>query len=269
MGNPTKPAPQPAVIVFGVSAIGKPRAGTFKATEVAAARKAATKLGLTITEIAEAAGRALAAKIPAGRIGGSADSLVPFVSKDLYEQIKALGPQQQKNGKGESAATPGVAAAVQVRLPADWDDIKVGDRVLAQDTDPADGWWQVTVTEATGDLFKLRWPSGRGRPFQKHRSMLSLICPGESKEETKPDSKQVAGEPSNAVYPRSWAAIGLNQIVLAKEDGPAEQWWEAKTIKADKEDLFTLQWRDHPQLPVIVRPRAALGLVHPAPKVRR
>jgi hypothetical protein len=266
MSNSVKPAPQPAIIVFGLTAIGKPRAGTFKGTDVAAARKAAAKLGLTVTEIADPAGRALAAKIPNGRIGASADGIVGFVSKDLYDQIKALGPQQQKNGKGESAATPVASPAVQVRLPGSWDDIKVGDRVLAQDDDPADGWWQVTVTEANGDLFKLRWPSsGRGRPFQKHRSMLGLICPGEIKETAKPDPKQAAAEP--AVYPAHWSVIGLNQTVLAKEDGPIEQWWEAKTIKLDK-DVFTLQWRDYPQLPVIVRPRSALGLVHPAPKVR-
>ena len=78
--------------------------------------------------------------------------------------------------------------------------------------------------------------------------------------------QQPAAEP-NTVYPRHWSVIGLNQIVLAKEDGPAEQWWEAKTIKLDK-DVFTLEWRDHPHLPAIVRPRSALGLVHPAPKVR-
>jgi hypothetical protein len=138
---------------------------------------------------------------------------------------------------------------------------------LAQETDPEDGWWQVTVTEANSDLFKLRWPgSGRGRPFQKHRSTLGLICPGEIKETVKPDPKQAAAEP-NAVYPRHWSVIGLNQIVLAKEDGPAEQWWEAKTVKLQN-DVFTLEWRDHPQLPAIVRPRSALGLVHPAPKVR-
>ena len=237
MSNSVKPAPQPAIIVSGLSTIGKPRAGTFKGTDVAAARKAAAKLGLTVTAITDPAGRAVAAKIPSGRIGGSADGIVGFVSKDIYEQIKAIGPQQQKNGKGESAATV-AAPAVQVRLPANWDDIKVGDRVLAQDTDPEDGWWQVTVTEANGDLFKLRWPgSGRGRPFQKHRSMLGLICPGEIKETVKPDPKQAAAEP--AVYPRHWSVISLNQIVLAKEDGPAEQWWEAKTIKLDK-DVFTL-----------------------------
>jgi hypothetical protein len=266
MSNSAKPSPQPAIIVFGLSTIGKPRAGAFKGTDVAAARKAAAKLGLTVAEIADPAGRALVAKIPSGRIGGSADGIVPFVSKEIYEQIRALSPQQQKNGNAENAATAVASPSVPGRLPASWDDIKVGYQVLAQDADPADGWWHVIVTEASGDLFKLRWPSGgRGRPFQKHRSMLGLICPGEIKETVKPDPKQAAAEPP--VYPAHWSVISLNQIVLAKEDGPAEQWWEAKTIKLDK-DMFTLQWRDHPHLPVIVRPRLALGLVHPSPKVR-
>ena len=164
MGNPAKPELQPAIIVFGLSAIGKPKAGTFKGTDVAAARKAASKLGLSVTEIGDPDGRALAAKIPAGRIGGAGDSIVPYISKDLYDQIKALGPQQQKNGKGETAATSAASPIVQYRLPASWDDIKAGDRVLAQDDDPEDGWWQATVTEAIGDLIKLRWP--RGRPFK-------------------------------------------------------------------------------------------------------
>ena len=35
-----------------------------------------------------------------------------------------------------------------------------------------------------------------------------------------------------------------------------EQWWEAKTINLDK-GVFTLQWRDYPQLPVIMRGRSA------------
>ena len=131
MSNSVKPAPQTAIIVFGLSAIGKPRAGSFKGNDIAAARKAAIKLGLTVTEIADPAGRALVAKIPSGRIGASADGIVPFVSKDIYEQMKALGPQQQKNGKGESAATV-ASPAVQIRLPVNWDDIKVGDRVFVR-----------------------------------------------------------------------------------------------------------------------------------------
>ena len=44
MSSSTKPSPQPVTLVFGLSSIGKPRAGIFKASEMAAARKAADKL---------------------------------------------------------------------------------------------------------------------------------------------------------------------------------------------------------------------------------
>ena len=55
MSNSAKRGLQPAIIVFGVSAIGKPRAGIFKGTDIGAARKAATKLGLTVTDIPDQA----------------------------------------------------------------------------------------------------------------------------------------------------------------------------------------------------------------------
>jgi len=264
MNNPAKPA----ILAFGLSAIGKPRAGTFKASEVTAARKAADKLGFKIVEIDQATA-GLAAKVPAGRIGGSADSLVPFVSKELYTQIKALADKQPKNGKAETPTTPPAPPVAQSpRLPQNWADIRVGDLVLAQDTDPADGWWQATVTAINGDLFWLRWPgsNGRGRPFQKHRTMLGLMCPAEIKDEPKPAPKRATSQ-ENAVYPANWASIGVDQIVLAKEDGPCQQWWEAKTVKLDK-DVFGLQWRDHQSLPAITRPRLSLGLLHPSPKSR-
>lgn len=266
MNAHAKPVTQPMVILFGLSSIGKPRAGKFKGTEVAAARKAAAKLGLSLLEVADEAARAVAANVPAGRIAAPGDKLVPFVPKDLYAQIEAIGRLQINGQTGKQAANgkPGVANR---RLPASWDDIKVGDCVLSQDSDPRDGWWQAIVVEKAGDLIKLRWPrSERGRPFQKHRLALGLICPGDDIKPAHPEPKKSATE-STSPYPRSWAAIGLNQIVLAKEDGPCEQWWEAKTIMADK-DVFTLQWRDCPDLPPIERPRSSLGLMNPAPKVR-
>lgn len=268
MNNSAKPASQPIVIVSGVSAIGKPKAGKFKGTEVPAARKAAAKLGLTVIDVTDEAGLALVAKLPAGRIGGSGETIIPFVNKDLHTQIKALEGQSQKNGQAETGAAAAVAPPTQgPRLPRSWDDIKAGDLVLAQDSDPTDGWWQCRVIEAADDIFKLRWPrSERGRPFQRHRHTLGLINPGEIKDEPKPEPKKGSAEPSS-VYPVQWSVIGLNQIVLAPEEGPMGQFWESKTISLDK-DLFTLQWRDHTNLPVIVRPRSALGLVHPAPKIR-
>lgn len=270
MNNSAKPASQPIVIVCGVSAIGKPKAGTFKGSDVPAARKAAAKLGLTVIDVTDKAGLALVAKLPAGRIGGSGDTIVPFVNKDLHGQIKAFEGQSQKNGQAKPSGEPAASPESQSpRLPRSWDDIKVGDRVLGQEADPKDGWWQVTVTEANGDLFKLRWPgSGRGRPFQKHRTMLGLICPTENKsggkDEPKLDPKQSAGK---SVYPADWSTLSVDQTVLAKEDGPMEQWWEAKIVSVGN-DEFILQWRDYPDLPQIVRARSALGLMHPAPKLR-
>jgi len=260
---------QPTIIVFGVSAIGKPRAGTFKGSDVSAARKAAAKLGFAVIDLTDETGFALAAKVPAGRIGGARDNIIPFVNKELYAQIKASEIKSQKNGQGQTSAALTTSPEIKSpRLPRNWDDIKAGDLVLAQETDPLDGWWQVTVTEGNGDLFKLRWPSGgRGRPFQKHRTMLGLIYPTESKtdgkDDAKPDPKQSAGK---SVYPANWSSLTVDQTVLAKEDGPMEQWWEAKIVKIDK-DQFTLQWRDYPKLPQIARSRTSLGLMHPAPKV--
>ena len=176
MNNSAKPASQPVIVVFGVTAIGKPKAGKFKGTDVPAARKAATKLGLSVIDVADEAGLALAAKLPAGRIGGSGETIIPFVNKDLHTQIKALEGRSQKNGQGNTNVELVTATDPKSpHLPRSWDDIKVGDRVLAQETDPADGWWQVTIIEANGDLLKLRWPGNlRGRPLQKHRAVVGL-----------------------------------------------------------------------------------------------
>jgi hypothetical protein len=266
MTKSTKAAPQPVVVLFGLSAIGKPKAGAFKGTEIGSARKAATKLGLQIFEASDPAARALAAKIPAGRLHGHGEAVVPFVPKELYARIEALVQPQPKDGANNGARGQ-TSAARSPRLPTNWDDIRIGDRVLAQDADPADGWWQVTVVEKVGDVFKLRWPrTERGRPFQKHRATLALICPDANPKSAQPDPKKSPSEPGSH-FPQDWARIGLGQIVLAKEDGPAEQWWEAQTVKLDK-DVFTLQWRGYPELPPIERPRASLGLVHPAPKTR-
>ena len=67
MTKTTNHVPQPSVILFGLTSIGKPKAGAFKPTEAEAARKAAAKLGLQVFEIADESTRAFAAKVPAGR----------------------------------------------------------------------------------------------------------------------------------------------------------------------------------------------------------
>ena len=53
MSKSTNHVPQPSIILFGLTSIGKPKAGAFKADRGPAARKAASKLGLQVLEIAD------------------------------------------------------------------------------------------------------------------------------------------------------------------------------------------------------------------------
>ena len=67
-----------------------------------------------------------------------------------------------------------------------------------------------------------------------------------------------------ARFPASWDEIDVGHLVLAKEDGPLQGWWEAITM-GKVGDTFTLQWRDHQELPQLTRHRYALALLHPKP----
>ncbi len=95
------------------------------------------------------------------------------------------------------------------------------------------------------------------RPFSRHKVNLGLLHPA-----GKPDLSFKADPTSK--YPVSWAAIAAKHTVLAKEDGPMEQWWEA-AVTAMKGDAATLTWRDYPTLPELHRPRASLALIYPGP----
>jgi hypothetical protein len=117
MSKTTNHVAQPSVIVFGLTSIGKPKAGVFKPTEAEAARKAAAKLGLQVFEIADESTRAFAAKVPAGRIHGHGDAIVPFVPKALYASIESLARSNlTKATEPNSPSEPPRPA-----LPANWE----------------------------------------------------------------------------------------------------------------------------------------------------
>lgn len=247
-------SPAIAVILYGVSDIGKPRAGVFKGPDALTARKAGAKLGLQALEVQPGQARNLLTKLPAGRLAATGQSVAPFVRKELYELVLA-----------HASPDPSALQSIQPsrRRPQAWDDVKVGDVVLAQDDDPADGWWECVVVEKAGDILKLRWPRGsKGRPFQRHRNIVGLMYPGDTSSKA-----EVGKKKPRSLYPADWSKITAGKIVLAKEDGPCEQWWEAKVIEQDK-DIFVLQWASHAALPAIRRSRHSLGLMHPAPKSR-
>ena len=89
MSKSTNHVLQPAIVLFGLTSIGNERQVPSKRRRLSAARKAASKLGLRVLEIADESGRTLAAKLPAGRIHGHGDAIVPFVPKALYASIEA------------------------------------------------------------------------------------------------------------------------------------------------------------------------------------
>jgi hypothetical protein len=247
------------ILVANKDGNGKLRAGTFKGADVPAARKAAASLGIQAVDVRAPDLKKLAAQLPAGRIHEQGAQILSPISNELATAL--LNLTKPPNATGNTTAKP---ILKMPRLPKGWHDIKVGDLVLAQDDDPKDGWWQSTVIEAHGDIIKLRWPrSERGRPFQRHRSALGLLFPPDGFEKTQTNAKASV----ESLYPKDWAHISEGHIVLAKEDGPCEQWWDADVRKADKDQL-TLIWRAALTLPELTRPRLSVALLHPAPKTR-
>jgi hypothetical protein len=265
----TKPNAQaasakPIVVLYAMSD-GKGRAGVFKGPDSDPAVKAAGPLKFSVMPGDSDEARKLARELPPGRIQAKGQNIAPFVRRDLFEKLIAVAQKEQGSNaevadkkESESGPTRGEIGHGKPRLPVDWADIKRGDMVVAQAKDPADGWWQAIVVDVTGDLIKLRWSNEpRGRPILKSRLALGLIFAGDQTKPLPSSGSKAAGG-ANSAYPNNWAEIAVGHVVLAKEDGPMQQLWEAK-ITSQQGELFTLEWHDHPKLPPIKRHRASGG----------
>jgi hypothetical protein len=273
------------VVLFGVDRHGKPTAARFPEGQARLAAKAAKQLDLRVLTIATPAVAELAATLPVGRIHACGKGFVPNVRGDLYAKLLAMaGPPAQVTQP--SAQTPGRAQSngggaktkktPKHRLPKDWDAIAPGHLVVAQES-LEDGWYEAIVLEQNGDMFTLRWHEfPRERRFARHRRNLGLLFPNlhESAAGTGPiASQQPAQSPSDKPaalkskkgFPLTWDDIDVDHLVLAKDDGPCQSWWEA--IPTEKHgDTFTLRWRDHAYLSKIVRARLSLALLCPTAK---
>ncbi|MCJ2121880.1 hypothetical protein [Methylobacterium sp. J-077] len=65
-----------------------------------------------------------------------------------------------------------------------------------------------------------------------------------------------------ARYPRSWNGVAIGSLVLISE-GEQDGWYEAEVIEAKAGGIYTLRWRDWPDLPLLVRRREHMALLHP------
>jgi len=272
------PAP---VVLFGIEGRGKPKAARFGKDHADLAVKAASQLQLQVLANDNPKVAEIAARLPVGRVHATGKTFVPFIRRDLYDKLIAVA----SNGKNHPPPPPSTAAATASasgpkpggstpNLPGNWCDIGIGDLVVAQES-PEDGWYAAIVMEANGDMFTLRWRDyPRDRRIVRHRNRLGLLHPGtKATAETEKSAKAAAapkpGKPSPAnnaattqTLPKHWSEINVGHLVLARDDGPWESWWEATPIEKAG-DAFKLRWRDYANLTPIARPRFELALICP------
>jgi hypothetical protein len=71
------------------------------------------------------------------------------------------------------------------------------------------------------------------------------------------------GTSEGGELPDSWATIKVGSLVLATENR-VEGWFDAIVTEANPSDMFTLKWRDFPDLEPFLRHRSNLALMFPA-----
>ena len=270
--------PSPLVL-FGIDSRGKPKGARFGREHASLAIKAATQLQLNVLASNDPKVAEVAARLPVGRVHATGRTFVPFIRRDLYDKLIAAAP----NGNFHQHLTPPSGASSSAagsrppgsNLPRNWQEIGVGDLVLAQEDDPEDGWYEAIVVEGATDMFTLRWRDyPRLRRITRHRLRLGLLYPepkasaetgrsGKSSGHGRHD-KIVKANPVTGDHglPKNCGEIDVNHLVLAKTEGPWASWFEAIPIERAG-DGFKLKWRDYTTVPPISRDRSALALICP------
>ena len=116
---------KPTVIVFGRDADDKPRAGVFIGKTADAARQAAGTLPLRVLDAMTPDSQTLAAKTPPGRMQDDGKPFLPYVPRDLYDQIVTIAsaqPQSQAAAGTDPlpAGNASPAAKTAPGLPRTW-----------------------------------------------------------------------------------------------------------------------------------------------------
>ena len=182
--EPARTAP-PAIVLYGLDHLGKPRAGRFSKAEADLAIKAAEQLELKVLALESTELLEMAASLPPGRVYASGKGIVPNVRQRVFDRLTELtalataahdlvgtGNASSRDnaacGKDEAVA-PG-AVAVAHGLPKSWDAIEVDQLVLAHESIDH-GWWEAIVLRKEDDLLTLRWRDNpKPKKFNRHRT---------------------------------------------------------------------------------------------------
>ena len=187
---PLDAADAPALIILGRDDANKAHAAYFTADEAAAATNAAALMAMMVLPITGEDMRALAARLPHGRIfGGTGKAFVPFVKQATYDALITHVPVAQQvrplrlvraeaegSDKPSEPAPPPAPKEPALSLPADWDHIVPGSVVLAT-VGRDDGWWEAVVLDSKpGNMWTLRWRDFPTEPvFSRQASNLALL----------------------------------------------------------------------------------------------
>lgn len=191
----TMPNDTPAVVVFGRDDSGKAHGSAFGASDADLATKAAQLMGMRALPIRTEVERALAAKLPRGRVFASGRAFVPFIKASLLGELQAAaltsGLPPLKVVGGDEAPTdhkmPATApvvprkgkASVPVKQPTGWGDLAVGAIVLAAAAPTFTQWFECVVVAAEGEnRFSVRYCDyPTVPPFTCKRTEIGLLHP--------------------------------------------------------------------------------------------
>jgi hypothetical protein len=238
--SPAAPISTPPLIVLGFDDQQKPRGARFIDAKPDLVAKAADLMGFKVYEASSPDVAEAAKKLPLGRLYANGRGFVPNIRQSLYTDVVAelvWTPQSLLSRNGDDDSLPAARG-----LPRSWDEIAAGHLVIAQESLEY-GWWEAIVLDRSEETFTLQYRDYPHLPrFVRRRSGIALMCPADNGQ--------------------SWNEITAGHLVIAQESAK-EGWWEAIVIDR-KADSLTLQFRDYPNLPKIVRHRSAIALMYRA-----
>jgi hypothetical protein len=203
---PLPPEPAPVadattpLVLLGLDQSGKAHGARFVGPE-AAVEQAADLMDFFLIRADTDTLREMAATLPKGRLFESGRAFAPFIKRALYERlfaaagiiakprpVKAAGKPAEgggsaRGGDGRGAGGAGAgdppATRVGAKAPADWSQVGIGSRVLAEASDEdGGGYWvaEVVATKAD-DALQLIWCGFDLPEFARPRRALALLHP--------------------------------------------------------------------------------------------
>ncbi len=171
-----------ALVVFGRDDSGKAHASRFSDADAQLAEKAARLMGMHVFRPESDEHRALAAKLPRGRVFGSGKAFVPFVKAGIYSLLAGAAgvsaTEAAEPRKRPPAAPLGQPEAMPSGTPAaTFTEIGVGSLVLALEG-AGKAWFKAFVLKVADGRATLRWPDYPDEPkFSRRLSQLGLLPP--------------------------------------------------------------------------------------------